>query len=271
MDVKSYVCPNCGANTTNAQNCEYCGSLLVRFVEKGVDLSHTSYTNNSEVFPGLIEELNRNLKLQEENPGVLVSTELFKETDLGLDDICIMSRVMWGDDTESPEFKQETKTQLCITFDIGTYTEELESFKECNDEQYARLAKFRRLDSFPLFTVHNYTDEDGYSGREFAVNLGEDAAGAARIVSEILTKVYGWSSSEAYNMFTNVGEENISQAINDAWEAAHDIETNSDSVSHNSKDDTVSSLSIWDIFMWICYICIIGCIFLVFIKLLANE
>lgn len=28
--VKSYTCPNCGANTTNAEKCEYCGSLLVR-------------------------------------------------------------------------------------------------------------------------------------------------------------------------------------------------------------------------------------------------
>lgn len=38
MELKTYVCPNCGANTTNAQNCEYCGSLLVRFVDKGISL-----------------------------------------------------------------------------------------------------------------------------------------------------------------------------------------------------------------------------------------
>ena len=64
-ELKTFVCPNCGANTTNAQNCEYCGSLLVRFVEKGIDLSHTTYLNNDAVFPGLITQLKYNLKLQE--------------------------------------------------------------------------------------------------------------------------------------------------------------------------------------------------------------
>ena len=76
MELKSYVCPNCGANTTNTQNCEYCGSLLVRFVEKGIDLSHTSYLNNNAVFPGLVEELKRNLELQSENPKDWVATDL---------------------------------------------------------------------------------------------------------------------------------------------------------------------------------------------------
>ena len=65
-ELKSYTCPNCGANTTNADNCEYCGSLLVRFVEKGIDLSKTSYLSNTEVFPGLIKELKQNLAMQEQ-------------------------------------------------------------------------------------------------------------------------------------------------------------------------------------------------------------
>lgn len=32
-EIKTIVCPNCGANTTNHQNCEYCGSMLVRCYE----------------------------------------------------------------------------------------------------------------------------------------------------------------------------------------------------------------------------------------------
>ncbi len=66
-------CPNCGANATNHQNCEYCGSLLVRFVEKGIDLSKTTYMTNEGVFPGLAEELHRNLRLQKDNPDVVVT------------------------------------------------------------------------------------------------------------------------------------------------------------------------------------------------------
>ncbi len=33
--VQTIVCPNCGANATNHHNCEYCGSLLVRFASTG--------------------------------------------------------------------------------------------------------------------------------------------------------------------------------------------------------------------------------------------
>ena len=39
MEANVIKCPNCGASSTNHTNCEYCGSLLVRFVDKGIDLS----------------------------------------------------------------------------------------------------------------------------------------------------------------------------------------------------------------------------------------
>ena len=220
MELKSFVCPNCGANTTNAQNCEYCGSLLVRFVERGIDLSHTSYTNNSGVFPGLIEELNRNLKLQEENPGIFVVTDLMKMVDTyGSSAISILSGLKWSDGTVSPEFDGSTKKQLCIALGFATYTDVSEPvLKEFNQGEDAKLAKFRQLDSFPLFTPHSgaYVNEQGNSryAREYAINFGEDAEGAARLVSEILIKVEGWSPTDTYDMFTNVGVDNVNRARN---------------------------------------------------------
>lgn len=225
MELKSFVCPNCGANTTNAQNCEYCGSLLVRFVERGIDLSHTNYTNNSGVFPGLIEELNRNLKLQEENPGVGVATDLQKMVNnTECTCICIMSGLKWLDGTVSPEFDGSDKKQLCIALVFSTCTDVSEPvLKEFNQGQDAELAKFRQLDSFPLFTPHScaYVDEQGNSRyeREYAINFGEDAEGAARLVSEILIKVKGWSPTDTYDMFTNVGDD-ISRARKE-WKEAH--------------------------------------------------
>ena len=58
------VCPNCGANTTNHSNCEYCGSLLVRFVDAQIDVMQTPYADNTIVLPGLVEELRKNLAAQ---------------------------------------------------------------------------------------------------------------------------------------------------------------------------------------------------------------
>ena len=40
---KTIVCPNCGAVSSNLDNCEYCGSIMVRiasiFQEEGKDVS----------------------------------------------------------------------------------------------------------------------------------------------------------------------------------------------------------------------------------------
>ena len=57
MEANVIKCPNCGASSTNHTNCEYCGSLLVRFVDKGIDLSTTSYLTNDKVYAGLIDAL----------------------------------------------------------------------------------------------------------------------------------------------------------------------------------------------------------------------
>lgn len=225
-EIKTYVCPNCGANTTNTQNCEYCGSLLVRFVEKGIDLSHTSYTNNNAVFPGLIEELKRNIKLQEENPYNPVATDLYKqiEDNTASDYIGIFTGVLWDDGTFSPEFDNPDEIQLCIAVDFNTYSDvDIKELKEYNDIMDAQLAKFRQLDSFPLFTPHNgaYTDHDGFAryGRQYAINFGKDAEGAARLISEILIKVKGWLPTEPFDIFTNVGDD-INRARED-WLIAH--------------------------------------------------
>ena len=243
MELKTYVCPNCGANTTNTQNCEYCGSLLVRFMEKGIDLSHTSYTNNDAVFPGLIEELKRNIKLQEENPFIWVATDLFKITKVNgsncnEETINIMSCVTWSDGTVSPEFEDTDKIQLCIAVGFETYSDvDNKDVKHFNDEQDAQLAKFRQLDSFPLFTPHNgaYTDEFGSAryGRDYAINFGRDAEGAARLISEILIKVKGWSPTEPFDIFTNVGDDNIGRARED-WFVTHGFGSTQQSLFNNS-------------------------------------
>ena len=264
MELKTYVCPNCGANTTNAQNCEYCGSLLVRFVEKGIDLSHTSYLNNNAVFPGLVEELKRNLKLQSENLNVVVVTDMLKETATGNKScISIISSLLWADDTKSPEFdRSEGKKQLCISIGFDTYTD-VANHKEFNDEMDAQLARFRQLDSFPLFTAHNCTYEDEYGsscyGREYAINFGEDAEGAARLVSEILIKVKGWLPTEPYDMFTNVGEDYL--RAREEWDAAHGFGADSDSQQTSGFEIDSNLLQIigWAVAIIIIVLSFVGC------------
>lgn len=226
MELKTYVCPNCGANTTNAENCEYCDSLLVRFVERGIDLSHTTYTNNDAVIAGLIPELKRNLQLQKDNPqSTFIATDIFKLNDDGSFDTMVIfssgSQSTWLDGTIDT-FPTD-KRGFRISVDFSTYAD-VNTYREFNSKMDAQLARFQRLDSFPLFTPHQgaYTDFEGEAryGREYAIDFGQDVESAARLISEILIKVEGYSQDTVFDMFTNVGSDNVKRARN-GWLATH--------------------------------------------------
>lgn len=223
-ELQSYVCPNCGANTTNAENCEYCGSLLVRFVEKGIDLSQTSYTDNSEVFPGLITELKKNLKLQEENKGQFVATDIMWKNDATGDLLCVSIAT-----ASEPAFLDGTPINLgpkakglIVGIGFETYADNSQ-YSEFNGRQDAKLKEFKQLKSFPLFTSHygSFVDGQGFKrlGRQYAIHFGEDAEGAARLISEVLIKVEGLKPTDSYDIFTNMGTD--VQKARDAWSEAH--------------------------------------------------
>ena len=216
-ELKTYVCPNCGANATNTQNCEYCGSLLVRFVDKGIDLSSTSYLDDSFVFPGLKEKLKENLLMQErdsENEGVW--TEIRWKKNTGLEDWLMVFPDEDDDDEEDFDSATENKTphipQLVIRVQFINFTDNSKIAFENNKEQDEQLMRFTQLKSYPLFTHierERSETEDVYC-RDFEINFGQDAEGAARLISEILIKVKGISPSGSYGIYTGLGDEDCS-------------------------------------------------------------
>ena len=226
-EIKTYTCPNCGAQITNTRNCEYCGSLLVRFAVHGIDVTKTEYMNDDYVFPGLKEELEKNLKLRKEHPSMSVATDIYKKNSDGTMfcmGILNCNNTYWQDDTLND--LESSESGLRIDLNFCKFNDS--SCKEANDRNDSELSKFKKLDSFPLFTSHynqnhiNSTGAECY-GYEYAIDFGEDAEGAARLVSEILTKVYGVSVEENVDMFTNVGND-IATARNN-WYKNHGFQT----------------------------------------------
>ena len=84
-----------------------------------------------------------------------------------------------------------------------------------------KVTDFKALSNTSFLDAYNYLSAFGVEkyGYEYAIDFGEDAEGAARLVSEILTKVYGVSVEENVDMFTNVGH-NIVTARNN-WRKNH--------------------------------------------------
>ena len=205
-EIKTYTCPNCGAQITNTRNCEYCGSLLVRFAVHGIDVTKTEYMNDDYVFPGLKEELEKNLRLQKEHPTWPVVTHILKESSDGtMIQIGILrtGKSVWMDHT--PMELESGERGLLIDVDFVKADDSSIAYKELNDRLDSELSKFKKLDSFPLFTSHychsiNPVDETERYGYQYALDFGEDVEGAARLVSEILTKVYGVSLESNFYM-----------------------------------------------------------------------
>ena len=67
--MKAIVCPNCGANATNHENCEYCGSLLVRFVDQNIEYDEDNYNNPDIVETQLGDILDMHLTTAKQ-PGI---------------------------------------------------------------------------------------------------------------------------------------------------------------------------------------------------------
>lgn len=240
--IKTYTCPNCGAQITNTHNCEYCGSSLVQFAVHGIDVTKTEYMNDDYVFPGLKEELEKNLKLQTEHPYSPVATEVFWEfPDGAVNPFSIRrsgSLVGWSDNT--PIELESRDKGLRIALDFCKFNDS-SAHKEFNDRMDSKLSKFKKLDSFPLFTSHyshsiNPVDETERYGYQYALDFGEDVEGAARLVSEILIKVYGVSLEENFYMYTNAGR--LIGRAREIWSCIHGYAYDANHANDDDEEDT---------------------------------
>jgi len=199
MEANVIKCPNCGASSTNHTNCDYCGSLLVRFVDKGIDLSTTSYLTNDKVYDGLIDALKQNLDRQELSDSAVETGIFYKSSPTvklsrkrhGVATVFRSGSTTWSDG--DPIKLGDKNRGLVIKFSFDIHAEE----NDVSDERIERQhQEFKALGSFPLFTPHTGIymrpgSSSRFRSQEYAIDFGQDVEGAARLISEVLSKVYG--------------------------------------------------------------------------------
>ena len=211
--ISAIVCPNCGANTTNHQNCDYCGSLLVRFVGADVNLDQTSYLSNDSCLPGLIDALKENIRLQKEHPDKAVVTDIAnpfdEDSDARVNYICsVLKSLGYGNEKGELVFKDAKPLSLAVGFNFPQYTDKnfAPEFNKTNREQ---LDTFTKLSSSQLFKKEIRFGDDGFGYPQkkyiYSIDFGGDVEGAARLISEIAVKVYGCEPCRALDYYTNWG------------------------------------------------------------------
>ena len=214
MEMNVIKCPNCGASSTNHTNCEYCGSLLVRFVDKGIDLSTTSYLTNDKVYAGLIEALKQNLDRQELSDSAVETGIFYKSSPTvklsrkrhGVATVFRSGSTTWSDG--DPIRLGDKNRGLVIKFSFDIHAEENDVADERIERQHQ---EFKALGSFPLFTAHTGIymrpgSSSRFRSQEYAIDFGQDVEGAARLISEVLSKVYG-IPEDAQLIYLGEGEE----------------------------------------------------------------
>lgn len=204
--ISAIVCPNCGATTTNHQNCDFCGSLLVRFEGAGVDLEQTSYLSNSFCLPGLLDALEENLRLQYEHPKSMVATfviDPFHETRSIVNSVC---SVLSSDKLFS--LHKRVSGRLAVSLGFSQVVGNVAGYESYNLEKQKHHDAFTKLPSCQLFRRKiEFSEIDGhkYKNYTYDIDFGGDAEGAARIISEVAIKVFGCSPERPLEYHTNWG------------------------------------------------------------------
>jgi len=157
-NLVSLICPNCGAATTNHKNCEYCNSLLVRFVDKEIEIDQSRYGKGAWTFPGLEDVL-----------------EILK----------IKAKTI--DEDVAFVFEIDDNRYLATT---GIYFKnnkfEIELHFGQDDKQ--SHGAFKKNELFPLFT---HSKSSNLDFDEYKLEYGLDISGAAKIITQLLIEVHG--------------------------------------------------------------------------------
>jgi hypothetical protein len=167
--METITCPNCGASAKNHMNCEYCGSMLVRFVDKNisVDLSLTSPNDAQSRHPRLVEELQINLKLQDEYD--IVDTEVCDSSG----GICYVNFLS---PLASMEFSNYGEKALIMSLPVS-------------GGDRAQEERFNLLGIDRLFTTTKI-DDGGTTWCE--INVGQDYLGAVQLFHIVMDKFYDY-------------------------------------------------------------------------------
>ncbi len=179
--VQTVVCPNCGASTHNFRNCEYCGSLLVRFVYQNKAINEERYGKDAKPLPGLEDELKKHLSLQKTcGDGFAITTTPFVDIGEGL-------MYLFGQITpprvrlRSGELMKltDSEDEYGLVYGIPFQTKSVDP--AIADEEKERLKIFKSIDCFFLFQPQQMPD-----GIRYIIDFGQDYESAARIISDYL-------------------------------------------------------------------------------------
>ena len=253
--MRTIECPNCGAPATNHQNCNFCGSLMIRFADKGLASLANEYLRSHSVLPGLLNHLHKNIEIQEQaerdNSKDVAQTDIWIDDEIWSSGKHVICTVLPAANLALGSFTIDSSGYFDIIQPFENYEgislATLFTFQIFKDAELApiereRLNNFKKLSSFPLFESYVYSSSDDfgneYTTYEYAINFGRDEEGAAMLISEVAEKVYGCDPNNTLECYTNNSDviDNIRSSITGVKQGiSYAEETDSDSSANWKK------------------------------------
>lgn len=205
--VTTIVCPNCGANTTNSHNCEYCGSILVRYAAINKSVDKETFSQDAKLIPGLAEELKKNLSYQKiKKVDEVVVTNIICGDSFW--QVMETAHCNFGTETSNPFASADNAPGIALRLSFHT-REDDPSYAE---EEKARLAWFKQTDYFFMFTQQNHA-----KGVNYYIDFGNDITGATQLISSFIYKEIDASAYFSFEtrMVSNKNLKNIGGAVID--------------------------------------------------------
>ena len=190
--VNALTCPNCGANTQNRHNCEYCGSMLVRFVDKGLSIDKTKYGKAADVIEGLEMALKNNLILQKAaSESEIVITEIISSSGENYQ-IVPSDKANFGYESIGAKFTPNSEHGITIRIPFAVRSTDIDAANEAT----RKLNKFKNMTCFALFTP-----TESICATNYMIDFGGDYETASQMISEILFEIEG---KNQYECLTNL-------------------------------------------------------------------
>lgn len=180
MDVKTIICPNCGATTSNFHNCEYCGSFLVQKASMGEDMSEYVKATHKYDSTGLISVFKKMVDLCQKYPNEARYINL-----------CFY--------TDGVEFLHVDWLEKGYGITVSIIAGELE-----NNGIFSRFLNSNVIDVFSV-SKNAYVGDEGVSD-VYDAYFGYDYKGAAILIAQLLDDVYSYIfDKNTITMKINIG------------------------------------------------------------------
>lgn len=209
-------CPSCGASTTNFINCEYCGSLFVRYSRVGLNVDEIFKPNPDTAdvsidqdlkkpfgnfggfaFGGLKEAFDKNLSLQKQ--GTFIVTDVFIDEDSKQNNKQGFIKKLFSKPASKPIIIQVVESTGVGFFDNPSFPGlavhipfvkgDNGDFSNAQLDGDIPLSKFEKMKESVLFETRE-ADNDII---DKIIDFGNDSRGAAYLVSKLLIEFFNIS------------------------------------------------------------------------------